>query len=53
MVHFRKRLSGKILKEINALIIENSRADDEQHDDDDTGNGARDAEEREPENKGP
>jgi len=52
MVHFRKRLSGNILKEINALIIENSITDDEQHDDDDTGNGAGDGEEREPENSG-
>ena len=29
MVHFRKRLSGNILKEVNALIIEKSKADDE------------------------
>jgi len=28
MVHFRKRLSGNILKEINALILEKGKADD-------------------------
>jgi len=52
MVHFRKRLSGNILKEINALIIENSKTDDERHDDDDKGNGSGDGETREVENKG-
>ena len=38
MVHFRKRLSGNILKEINALIIETHKKDaareDDDHDDD-------------------
>jgi len=29
MVHFRKRLSGNILKEVNALIMEKSKADAE------------------------
>ncbi len=40
MVHFRKRLSGNILKEVNALIIEKSKADDERRDDGDEGKGA-------------
>ena len=52
MVHFRKRLSADILKEVNALIIEKSKADDEHHDDDDKSNGAGDEEEKEQENKG-
>jgi len=52
MVHFRKRLSGNILKEINALIIENTTTNDERHDDDDKGNGSGDGETREVENKG-
>ncbi len=52
MVHFRKRLSGNILKEINALIIENTTTNDERHDDGDKGNGSRDGETREVENKG-
>jgi hypothetical protein len=38
MVHFRKRLSGNILKEINALIIEAHKQEpereDNEHDDD-------------------
>ncbi len=33
MVHFRKRLSGNILKEINALIIETHKQEIEQQDD--------------------
>ena len=33
MVHFRKRLSGNILKEVNVLIIEKSKAEDRRHDD--------------------
>jgi hypothetical protein len=52
MVHFRKRLSGNILKEINALILEKSKADDEGRDDGDEGKGAEEGEAREPENKG-
>jgi hypothetical protein len=44
MVHFRKRLSGNILKEVNALIIEKSKADDEAHDDSDEGKGAGEGE---------
>jgi hypothetical protein len=52
MVHFRKRLSGNILKEINALIIEKSKANDEGCDDGDEGKGAGDGEPKEPENKG-
>ncbi len=38
MVHFRKRLSGNILKEINALIIETQQKEAERHDDDDDDN---------------
>jgi len=34
MVHFRKRLSGNILKEINALIIKRQKEEDEKADDD-------------------
>jgi hypothetical protein len=52
MVHFRKRLSADILKEVNALVIEKSKAEDEHHDDDDTGNGSGDGEAKESENKG-
>jgi hypothetical protein len=52
MVHFRKRLSGNILKEINALILEKSKADDEGRDDGDEGKGAGEGEAKEPENKG-
>ncbi len=52
MVHFRKRLSGNILKEINALIIEKSKVDDEGRDDGDEGKGAGEGEAKEPENKG-
>lgn len=35
MVHFRKRLSGNILKEVNALIIEREKREHEKADDDD------------------
>lgn len=52
MVHFRKRLSGNILKEVNALIIEKSNAEDEKYDDDDKGSGSGEGESKEPENKG-
>jgi len=52
MVHFRKRLSGNILKEINALILEKSKADDEGRDDGDEEKGAGEGEAKEPENKG-
>jgi len=52
MVHFRKRLSGNILEEINALIIENTKTDDERHDDGDTGNSSGGGETREVENQG-
>ncbi len=52
MVHFRKRLSGNILKEVNALIIEKSKADDEARDDGDEGKGAGEGEVKELENKG-
>lgn len=52
MVHFRKRLSGNILKEVNALIIEKSKKEYETHDDDDKGNGSEEEETKEPENKG-
>ena len=52
MVHFRKRLSADFLKEVNALIIEKSKADDEHHDDDNMGNGSGEGESKEPENKG-
>ncbi len=50
MVHFRKRLSGNILKEINALILEKSKADDEGRDDGDEEKGAGEGEAKEPEN---
>jgi len=33
MVHFRKRLSGNILKEINALIIERRKEEEKKADD--------------------
>jgi len=52
MVHFRKRLSADILKEVNALIIEKGKADDETHSDDDKGNGSGEGESKEPENRG-
>jgi len=52
MVHFRKRLSGNIMKEINALIIEKSKADDEGRDDGDEGKDAGEGEAKEPENNG-
>ena len=52
MVHFRKRLSADILKEVNSLIIEKHKKDNETHDDDDNGNGSGEGEVREPENKG-
>ena len=52
MVHFRKRLSADILKEVNALIIEKSNADDEHHDDDNSGSAYGEGEPKEPENKG-
>lgn len=52
MVHFRKRLSADILKEVNALIIEKSKADDESHNEDDKGNGSGESESKKPENKG-
>jgi IS5 family transposase len=48
MVHFRKRLSGNILKEVNALIIEKHN----KHDDDDIDNDSKDEESKRPENKG-
>ncbi len=51
-MHFRKQLSGNILKEINALILEKSKADDEGRDDGDEGKGAGEGEAKEPENKG-
>jgi len=52
MVHFRKRLSADILKEINALIIAKSKQEDEKHDDEDKGNGSGEGESKEGENKG-
>ncbi len=52
MVHFRKRLSADILKEVNDLIIEKSKADDESHNDDDKGNCSGEGEAKESENKG-
>jgi hypothetical protein len=52
MVHFRKRLSADILKEVNALIIEKSKADDESYDEDDKGSGSGEGESKESENKG-
>ena len=51
MVHFRKRLSADILKEVNALIIEKNKQEYEMHDDD-KGNGSGEGELKEPENKG-
>lgn len=39
MVHFRKRLSGKILKEINALVIERATEEKEEGDDSDPSRG--------------
>ncbi|OQB97407.1 MAG: hypothetical protein BWX81_00908 [Spirochaetes bacterium ADurb.Bin110] len=33
MVHFRKRLSGNILKEVNALILEREKEEKKEHDD--------------------
>lgn len=52
MVHFWKRLSGDILNEVYALIIEKSKADDEGRDDGDKGKGAGEGKTMEPENKG-
>jgi len=52
MVHFRKRLSGNILKEVNALIIEKNKQVFETHDDEDKGKGSGEGESKEPENKG-
>jgi len=52
MVHFRKRLSADILKEVNALIIEKNKQEHETHDDDDKGSGSGEGEKKEPENKG-
>ena len=47
MGHFRKRLSADILKEVNVLIIDKSKVDDEHHDDEDKGSCAGDGEEKE------
>jgi hypothetical protein len=52
MVNFRKRLSGNILKEVNALIIEKNKQECETHDDDNKGNGSGEGESKEPANKG-
>jgi len=52
MVNFRKRLSGNILKEVNALIIEKSKQECETHDDDNKGNASGEGESKEPENMG-
>ncbi len=52
MVHFRKRLSADILKEVNSLIIEKSKQAFENHDNDDKGSGSGEGESKEPENKG-
>lgn len=52
MVHFRKRLTGNILKEVNSLIIEKSKQAFESDDDDDKGNSSGEGESKEPENKG-
>ncbi len=52
MVHFRKRLSADILKEVNALIIEKNKADAESHNEDDRGNGSGGSESKGQENKG-
>jgi len=48
MVHFRKRLSLDILKEVNALIIEKNKQEYEKHDDD-KGNDSGGGEAKEPE----
>ena len=52
MVHFRKRLSADILKEVNALIIEKNKQEYETLDDDDKGNGSGEGESKEPGNNG-
>jgi len=52
MVHFRKRLSADILKEVNTLIIEKNKQEYETHNDEDKGNGSGEKEAKEPENKG-
>ena len=52
MVHFTKRLSADILKEVNALIIEKNKQEYETHDDDDKGNGSGEGESKEPGNNG-
>lgn len=52
MVHFRKRLSGNILKEVNALIIEKNKKTEEQHDDNHTENGSGKEGTKEQQNKG-
>jgi len=52
MVNFRKRLSADILKEVNALIIERSKADDEHHDDDEKEKGSGEGDAKKEENKG-
>ena len=52
MVHFRKRLSADILKEVNTLIIEKSKKEYETHDDDDKSKGSGEGEAKKPENKG-
>jgi len=52
MVHFRKRLSADILKEVNALIIEKNKKTFENHDDDDKGNSSGEGESKEQDNKG-
>ena len=52
MVHFRKRLSANILKEVNALIIERSKETEKYHDDDATGSGSREGKSKELEHTG-
>jgi len=52
MVNFRKRLSGNILKEVNALIIEKNKKTFENHDDDDKGHSSGEGESKKPDNKG-
>ncbi len=52
MVHFRKRLSADILKEVNALIIEKNKKTFENHDDDDKGHSSGEGESKKPDNKG-
>ena len=52
MVHFRKRLSGNILKEINALIIEAHKQEPEQQDDNHDVEGPPVSLESEEKNKG-